>query len=296
MRMMVYGARAICLALICTLAHAAPIKVVASFSILGDLAHSIGGEHIELTTLVGANGDTHVYQPSPQDVRKVSEAQVLVLNGLGFEGWQMRLLQASRFKGVQIVASVGIQALLRNGIADPHAWHDPKRLMTYVRNIQAGLSKADPAHATLFASRADGLIAAIQQQDEQASKQFAALSATQRRAIVQHDSLAYLAQRYTLTLLPAQGISTESEPSARDIAQLVRQVRTSGIQAVFIESIANPRLMEQIGREAGLKPGGKLYTDALSAPGQGADHVVDMLRYNVSTLVSAMQANRASTR
>lgn len=280
---------------------AEPLAVTATFSLLGDLVKEVGGDKVKVTTLVGTDGDAHVYQPTPQDVQALSKAKVLVSNGLGFEGWLERLDQASGFKGEKIVASTGIKARElseaeeheaeghHHGAQDPHAWNDPQNVLIYVDNIAAGLGKADPENAALYGANAASYKAKVVSLDMHYKLEFAKLPAERRRAITSHDAFGYLAAAYHLTLLAPQGMSTEAEPSAAQVAKLIRQIRSDKIPAMFVENISDPRLIEQIARETKVKIGGKLYSDALSpAEGPAATYLA-FLDHNLSTLLAALK-------
>lgn len=289
---------------------AKPIPVTATFSILGDLVQQVGGDQVVVHSLVGPNGDAHVYQPSPQDVRTLSQSRLLVSNGLHFEGWLDRLAQASGFQGAEVVASQGIKARAmeeeehddhdhdaaephaghhhHDGL-DPHAWNDPENVIVYVRNIASGLSQLDPEHASQYQANAEAYVRQIKALDSEYRPRFAALSAQQRRAITSHDAFGYLAQAYDLSLLAPQGINTEAEASAADVAKLIRQIRQEKIKALFVENISDPRLIQQIARETGAQPGGSLYSDALSAADGEAPDTLSLLRHNLDTLLKAME-------
>ena len=286
----------------------AKVSVTATFSILGDLVQQVGGDQVSVSMLVGPNGDAHVYQPTPQDIRTLAQSKLLVSNGLGFEGWLERLDSASGFQGVKVVASQGIQPRHmaeeeeegseheheaeghhHHGGLDPHAWHDPANGLVYVDNIARGLSQVDPEHANLYQQNAARYKAQLQKLDADYRARFAQLPAERRRAITSHDAFGYLAQAYQLTLIGAQGLSTESEPSAAMIAGLIRQIRDEKIPALFIENISNPTLIQQIERETQARVGGELYSDALSPAGGGAATYQAMLEHNLSTLLAALE-------
>ena len=286
----------------------AKVPVTATFSILGDLVQQVGGDQVSVSMLVGPNGDAHVYQPTPQDIRTLAQSKLLVSNGLGFEGWLERLDSASGFQGVKVVASQGIQPRHmaeeeeegseheheaeghhHHGGLDPHAWNDPANVLVYVDNIVRGLSQVDPEHANLYQQNAARYKAQLQKLDADYRARFAQLPAERRRAITSHDAFGYLAQAYQLTLIGAQGLSTESEPSASMIAGLIRQIRDEKIPALFIENISNPTLIQQIERETQARVGGELYSDALSPAGGAAASYQAMLEHNLSTLLAALE-------
>lgn len=292
------------------LAQQAPpqkLRVIASFSILGDIVTQIGGEHVAVAILVPAMGDAHVYQPTPGDARSVASADLLVSNGLNFETWLDRLVAASGFKGRRVVASEGIRprkmkmgshddhdhgAAKGGGVDDPHLWHDLQRMQAYVATIAAGLAAADPAHAEDYRRRGAAYAAELKALDDWAATQFASLPVAYRKAITQHDAFGYLADRFQIEFLAPQGLTTDAEASAEAVGRLVRQIRRERVQALFFENIVNPRLIEQIAREAKVKVGGRLYSDALSPPGGEADSFVKMYRSNITRLVEAMQRDR----
>ena len=287
----------------------AKVPVTATFSILGDLVQQVGGDQVSVSTLVGPNGDAHVYQPTPQDIRTLAQSKLLVSNGLSFEGWLERLDTASGFKGVKVVASQGIQPHQmaeeeghehaaheheaeghhHHGSLDPHAWNDPANVLLYVDNIARGLSQVDPEHASLYQQNAARYKAQLQKLDADYRARFAKLPAERRRAITSHDAFGYLAQAYHLTLIGAQGLSTEAEPSAAMIAGLIRQIRDEKIPALFIENISNPNLIQQIERETDARVGGEPYSDALSPAGGEAATYLAMLEHNLSTLLAALE-------
>ncbi|MFZ4289767.1 metal ABC transporter solute-binding protein, Zn/Mn family [Variovorax sp. HJSM1_2] len=281
----------------------APMPVTASFSILADLTRVVGGERVEVQTLVAANQDAHVFEPSPVDAKKLLQARVLVSNGLGFEPWLGKLVKAVSYSGIQAVASKGVKAMAAegddhehghghdHGESDPHAWQDPTNVITYVRNISAALSQADPTGAPVYQANSAAYITQLRAFDTWAQAQFAALPEAKRRVITSHDAFGYFAKHYKLRFRAPQGISSEAEASAKDVAALVRQIKREKTKAVFFENMSNPKLITQLAAEAGVKLGPALYADALSAPGQPGATYLEMMRYNVNTLVAGMQQN-----
>ncbi|MBP0596556.1 metal ABC transporter substrate-binding protein [Herbaspirillum sp. LeCh32-8] len=287
------------------------IPVVASFSILGDIVANVGGERIAVTTLVGPDEDAHVFQPAPDDIKSVSRAKLVVVNGLGFEGWMERLAQSANYRGAIVTASAGIKARERaddeheghddhdhaghdhhhHGKDDPHAWQDPQNVVVYARNIAAALAKLDPAGAEVYKKNGEAYVAKVQELDQWAAQQFAQIPEAKRRVITSHDAFEYFGARYKVRFLAAQGVSTDSEPSAKQVASLIRQIKSEKIKALFFENMANPKLLQQIGREAGVSAGGKLYADALSKVGGPAPDYLSLMRYNVSQLLEKIRLN-----
>ena len=263
------------------------LKVVATFSILGELISEVGGERVDVTTFVAPDTDAHTYQPKPTDIRALATAKVLVSNGLGFEGWIDRLADAAGFKGTRIMASTGVAT---TG-TDPHCWQDVACTRIYVANIAAGLSTADPANAAFYRDRAqtyDGRLAVL---DGWIRGQIATVPEDRRKAITGHNSFRYFARAYGVTFESPRGYNTDSEPSARDMANLIRQVREQKIKALFIENMTNPVLVDEIAKDSGATVGPRLYSDALSKPGGPAPTYEAMMRHNVAALVAGMSKN-----
>ena len=279
------------------------LKVVASFTILADLVAAVGGERIELATLVGADKDAHTYQPTASDSRLVAGAQVLVINGLGFEPWADRLAAAASFRGRRVVATADVPRARHlagehhhdgkgaDAGADPHMWHDVALARRYVAAIARGLAEADPAGAGDYRRRAEAYDRRLADLDAWVRQQIATVPAAKRRVITGHDAFHYFARAYGVTFRAPQGLSTAQEASARDVARLIRQIRREGIRAIFIENMSNPKLIEQIAREAGGVVGPELFVDALSTPGGPADTYEKMFRHNVAALVAGMAKN-----
>ena len=290
--------RAIALAVLSpAIAHAAkPLKVVASFSILGDLVREVGGGRVQLVVLVGADQDTHVYQPKPSDLRAVAAADVLVTNGLGFEGWMDRMAEAAGFKGRRIVASDGVAPMTTDdGGTDPHAFQNVRHLMRYVANLRDGLTAADPAGADIYQRTAANYLDRLTKLDAAIRAAWAPIPRDRRRIITSHDALSYYGAEYGVTFLAPQGRSTESEPSAKELRGLIEQIRAQHVTALFIENISNGAILRQIARETGVKIGGTLFSDALSAPGGPAASYLDMMRSNTKAMAAATAAGGART-
>ena len=284
-----------------------PIPVVATFSILGDMVERIGGEHIALTTLVGPDGDSHVYQPTPKAARSVAESDVLFLNGLDFEGWLERLAEAASFDGAMVVATNGVVPIAfddhddhddekhddhaghDHGAFDPHAWQSLENAVIYANNIAAGLAQADPENAGDYYANRAAFVAEVEMLSADIEAMMKSLPADKRTVVTPHDAFGYFAAAYDLTFVAPQGMSTESEVSAGDVAALITQIREESISAVFIESITDNRMMKQIANETGAIIGGTLYSDALSAKSGPASTYLDMMRHNATTLFDALE-------
>jgi zinc/manganese transport system substrate-binding protein len=299
--MMMFGrlllAAALSFAVLPTSAQTRP-KIVATFSILGDLVAQVAGDRIDLAVLVGADTDAHTYQPKPTDARTLAAAQAMVSNGLGFEGWIDRLAEAAPFKGRPIVATTGVPTLEAPSLGhshvpgpDPHCWQDVSRVRRYIANIAAGLVEADPANAAHYHERARSYDQRLAELDLWIKAEIAKVPAGQRKAITGHDSFRYFAEAYGVQFRAPRGYNTDSEPSARDVAALIRLMREQKIKALFVENMTNPGLVEQIARESGAVVGPRLYSDALSAPGGPAPTYEAMMRHNVTALVAGMLKN-----
>jgi zinc/manganese transport system substrate-binding protein len=264
------------------------IDVVASFSILGDFAREVGGDRVAVTTLVGANSDVHVYTPSPSDAQKVSGAKLLIINGLGLEGWLPRLVQSSGGKAAIVTATTGIAPRRLGSDADPHAWQSVANAKIYVGNISDGLSRADPANASTYSANAAAYLAKLDALDAEVRQAVAQIPEARRKVISTHDAFGYFAAAYGIAFIAPQGVSTESEASARDIAAIITQVRSGKIPAVFLENISDPRLMRRIAAETGARVGGTLYSDSLTEEKGDAPTYIDMVRHNIRALTSAL--------
>lgn len=285
---------AIALALAAVLAGTIPaqakLRVVASFSILADLTARVGGPDADVNALVGPDGDAHVFEPRPQDAALVKDADVMVVNGLGFEGWFGRLVKAAGFAGKVVTASDGITLLTLEGADDPHGWQSPLNAIRYVANIRDGLCAAAPAQCDGFRARAAAYAAELEALDRDLAGRFGAVAADRRRIVTSHDAFGYLAQRYGITISSVQGVSTEAEASAGDVAGLIRQIKAEKARVIFVENISDPRLMDMIARETGAKLGGELYSDALSPADGPAPDYVSLMRHNAGLLLGAMTA------
>ena len=266
----------------------APLNVVASFSILGDFVKNVGGDHVAVTTLVGGDGDVHVYTPTPSDARKIADARLLVVNGFGLEGWLPRLLQAAGGKASIVTVTSGIAPLRLGSDADPHAWQSVANAEKYVANIRDALAAADPPDAEFFRQNAQAYLARLEALDGEVRQAVDQIPESRRKVISTHDAFGYFAARYGIAFIAPIGVSTEAEPSARDIAKIIAQVKAERIPAVFLERIGDPRLMRRISAETGARIGGTLYSDSLSDEKGEAPTYIDMVRHNIRTLTSAL--------
>jgi zinc/manganese transport system substrate-binding protein len=271
------------------------IKVVASFSILGDFVQNVGGGRIELATLVGPNGDAHVYSPTPADARKLSGAKLIVINGLGFEGWINRLIASAGSRTPTVVASERVQPRKLAGghqshghtASDPHAWQSVANAKIYAVNIRDGLSKADPAGRAAYEANAKTYIEKLDALASELREAVARIPSDRRRIVTTHDAFGYFSDAYGITFVPA-AIALEAAPSAGAVAKIIAQVKQQRIPALFLENVTDPRLMQQIARETGAKIGGMLFSDALSQPDGPAPTYIDMMRHNIRELSKAL--------
>lgn len=300
-----------------------PLRVVATFSILGDMVREVGGERVAVTTIVGRNSDTHNFEATPQDAKALLEARVLVLNGLDFEPWLPRLLEASGFKGQQVLASEGVavrrlgqatghdqsgdhdhdhkQAYTHDeghghshGDVDPHAWQDLSNGLRYVRNIAQGLIRADPRNARYYEGRAANYSARIEALDAEIKAALTAIAPERRRVISSHDAFGYFGAAYGIEFIPVSGLSNQAEPSARDVARIITLARESGVRGVFIENMSNPVMAKQIARESGALMGGTLYADALGPVDEPASTYLGMFSWNAGRLVYVLKKGAAA--
>ncbi len=277
------------------------LPVVASFSILGDLVANVGGDRVAVRSLVGPNGDAHVYSPSPADAKTLSEAKVVFTNGLGFEGWIGRLIKSSNTRAPNVVAAKGIKPRKvadahghshghSHGDGDPHAWQSVPNVKIYVGNIRDGLIAADPAGRAAYEANAGSYLAKLDALDREVRETIAKIPAERRKIITTHDAFGYFKDAYGVEFIAPQGVSTESEASARDVARLIQQIRKQKIPAVFLENVSDPRLLKRIADETGAKIGGTLYSDALTDEKGDAPTYIDLIRHNIRTLSAALMS------
>ncbi|MDB5848613.1 MAG: metal transporter substrate-binding protein [Rhodoferax sp.] len=277
---------------------AEPVPVTASFSILGDLVRVVGGDRVAVTTLVGPDEDAHVFEPKPTDAKTILKSKLLVTNGLGFEPWAQKLARSAGYKGATVVASNGVKARQMpkekdhaHAETDPHAWQDPTNTILYVRNISTALTQIDPEGAATFKANTDNYVRELESLDSWARQQIALLPADKRKVITSHDAFGYFAAHYGLRFLAPQGVSTDAEPSAKEVAALIRQIQREKIKAIFFENMSNPKLLAQLSKDAGVTLGAELYADALSKPGETGATYLLMMRHNITQLTAGMQQN-----
>ncbi|MGQ3674067.1 metal ABC transporter substrate-binding protein [Xanthobacter sp. TB0139] len=316
------------------LADDGKLPVVASFSILGDFVKEVGGARVDVTTIVGPNGDSHVYQPTPADAKKLSAAKLIFVNGLGFEGWMERLAKASGTKAPIIVATTGISPRKggedehehdghehddheahdkdhghdakagkhdehdhdddhkheghHHGGLDPHAWQSVANARIYVANIRDALIAADPDGKAIYTANAAAYDARLDALNTEVKQAIGNIPAERRRIITSHGAFGYFADAYGVAFISPEGVSTESEASAKDVARIIRQIREDKIPAVFIENVSDPRLMERVAKETGAKVGGALYSDALSDDKGPASTYIELIRFNTKALTNAL--------
>lgn len=287
-----------------TAGAAEKIRVVATFSVIGDMVANVAGDHVALTTIVGPDGDTELYAPTAADVPIIARARALFMNGLNddFESWLDNLLRQARFTGARIVVSRGARVLTaedehptggrpKAAMLDQHAWLDPRNGIVYVRNIADALARIDPANADDYHRRAAAYTQELRALDAWAHAELAAVPAARRRVLASHDSLQYFANAFAITMISVNGWTNKVEPSAADLAKLTAQIRQERVGALFLDSITDPRAMQRISNETGAVIGGTLYGDSLSKPGGPADTYIRMIRHDVATLKAGMLRN-----
>jgi zinc/manganese transport system substrate-binding protein len=286
------------------LAAADKPTVVATFSVLGDMVANVAGDHIDLVTIVGPNGDTELYQPTLADSRTIAGARIVFVNDLNdeFEPWLEPLLKQSGFTGTKVVVSRGAKTITAEEehpisgkeaapVIDQHAWLDPRNGIVYAKNIAQALERADPANAPDYRARAASYVKQLQSVDAWMRTEMTTVPVSKRRIIASHDSLQYLAKACGITLIAINGWTNKSEPSAAELARLARQIEVERVHALFLDSITDPRAMERIAKETGAVITGTLYGDALSAPGGEAGTYIEMIRHDVATLKAGMLKN-----
>lgn len=269
-----------------------PLRVVASFSILADLAREVGGDKVEVVSLVPINADPHVYEPLPSDIKKLNMADVVFVNGLGFEGWLQRLIKAAGFKGDVTVVSDHIHPRLvfeRTLIRDPHAWHSVPNAKIYVTNIRDAFIQKAPQWRDYFTQRAAVYLERLSALDGRIRRQIDEVPPPRRKIITAHDAFGYFGNTYGVQFLAPKGISTDAEAKVKNIVTLIEQIKKHNIKILFIENIADPKIIQQLSRETGATIGGTLYSDALSTPDGPASTYIRMIEYNIDLLIKGMK-------
>jgi zinc/manganese transport system substrate-binding protein len=293
------AAAALALATIATPAAAQDkVRVVGTFSIIADFARNVGGDAVEVSELVGPDSDAHVYAPSPADAKRLADAKLVLVNGLGFEGWLERLVKASGTKATVAVTTKGIKPRQMkedahghgHGRSDPHAWQSVANAKIYVANVRDALTAADPGRKATYEANAAAYLAKLDALESDVKATVATIPAERRKIITTHDSFGYFAGAYGVQFIAPQGVSTEAEVAAREVARIIRQVKTQKIPAVFMENVTDPRLMKRIAEETGAKIGGRLYSDALSAKDGPAASYIEMMRHNLKELRGALMS------
>jgi zinc/manganese transport system substrate-binding protein len=264
------------------------LNVVASFSILGDFVRNVGGESVNVAVLVGPDSDAHVYAPTPSDAKKVADAKLVFVNGLGFEGWLPRLVKSAGGKATVVTVTAGIAPLRFGSEADPHAWQSVANAKIYVANIRDALAAAAPGDAEGFKARAAVYLADLDALVREVREGIAKIPEGRRKVISTHNAFGYFAAAYGVEFIAPVGVSTESEASARDIAKIITQIRTARIPAVFLENITDPRLMGRISAETGARVGGTLYSDSLTGENGDSPTYIAMVRHNIKAMTSAL--------
>jgi zinc/manganese transport system substrate-binding protein len=279
-------------------ASARTLEAVASFSVLADMVRQVGGAHVHVVSLVPPNGDPHDYEPTPDDAKSLKQADVVFTSGLGLEGWFARLTKASGFAGTPVVASAGVKTRTMEedgrAVTDPHAWNSIANAETYVGNIAEALTKADPSDAADFKANADAYQGKLQALDAYARREIDAIPVVARKVLTTHDALGYFGEAYGVAFISPLGLSTDTEPSAAQVAAVITQIKAEHVGSYFFENSSDPRLVQQIAAATGARPGGELYVESLSPTDGPASTFADMFKSNVDRLVAGMKASPKS--
>ncbi len=272
-------------------ANDSSIRVVTSFSILEDLVKELGGQYVSVVNLVGRNSDAHMYQPKPSDAVAIAKADLVVFNGLGFEGWIPRLIKNSGYKNQQIIASRGVDAIKNGKEIDPHAWQSFHNIRLYIQNISQMLIQLRPQHVEALTKRQQKYLDSVSNLEQRLKKQFASIPPNKRIVVTSHDAFGYLGREFKIQFLAPLGLSLEVEASAEDVATIIDQIREQNVKALFVENINNPRLLELISAETNVTIGGRLYSDALSEVEGPASTYLKMMRYNIESLINRLNTH-----
>jgi len=266
-----------------------PIQVVTSFSILENLVQELGGERVQIINLVGRNSDAHIYQPKPSDAVAISKADLVVMNGLGFEGWITRLMDQQGYKNRRLIASHGVEVLKQDEETDPHAWQSFENINIYVENITKSLIEIQPQHKGEFIQRQSVYMKDVNVLRKEMLEKMNQIPLEKRRVITSHDAFGYLGKEFQIQFIAPVGLSTDAEPTAADVAAVIDQILQQKVKAMFVENISNPRLLQQISAETGVENGGALYSDALSETHEAAPTYLKMMRHNLEALAKELK-------
>jgi zinc/manganese transport system substrate-binding protein len=277
------------------------VVVTASFSILGDLVKVVGGDRVSVVTLVGPDEDAHVFEARPSDAKNLLKSKLFVINGLGFEPWAIKLAKSADYKGKYVIATTGVKGIKisaesehaedEHSEVDPHAWQNPENVVLYVRNIAAGLAMVDPTGASTYLANAKAYVIQLQALNTWAKENIGAIAPDKRKVITSHDAFGYLGEQYKIKFLAPQGGSTESAPSAKGVATIIKQIQREKIKAVFVENMSDPKLIVQLSKDVGVTVGATLYADALSGTDKPGATYLKMMRHNIMQLVAGMALN-----
>lgn len=270
-------------------------SVLAVETFLADIVRNVSGDRLLVDSLLPINSDPHSYQPSPGDIIKISKSNVLVINGAGIETFITPLLDNAGGTRLVVTASDGLTPLPDLGgthpEGDPHFWMDPSNVVRYVENIRDALIQADPQGQNIYTDNADAYINQLRTLDDWIADQVAQIPPGNRLLVTNHDSLAYFAARYGFTVVGSiiPSVSSESVPTASQLAGLIDQIRSTGARAIFIETGANTKLADQISAETSINLVTDLFTASISDPNGPAPTYIDMMKYNVGQIVNALK-------
>jgi ABC-type Zn uptake system ZnuABC Zn-binding protein ZnuA len=282
---------------------AGPLRVVSFSTVLTEIAEQVGGTHTKVSGLVLAGEDPHEYQPTPADLDQVSQANLVLLSGKHIEHYPDKVQQATGGKvdslsvGDQLPSlrmkpnpeeeKAGASAEQTATVEDPHWWHSIANVKKATAVVSDELVKLDPANQADYEKNAKSYLAKLDQLDKWARRKIAELPRNQRKLVTSHDAFQYFARDYGFTIYAIEGVSTDTEPSNRHVAELIDEIKKEGVKAIFLESTLNPKVTSEITRETGVRIGGTLYADGLGT--DPASTYDGMFRSNVSTIVDALR-------
>lgn len=267
------------------------IKIISSASMFTDMAKNIMTDDFEISTIVPVGGDPHKYNARPSDANKVSKADIVLVNGLTFEGWITELIENSGTKAKIVTLTEGITPISSLDYAnssDPHAWMDVSMSLTYIKNIKNALSEIKPEASDRINANYEKYSAQLKALDEEIKTKISSIPEAKRILITSHDAFQYYGARYGVRLEAIMGISTEAEAQTSDITRVSRVIKESKVPSVFVESTINPKMLKQIAKDNKVGIGGELFADSLDDPEKPAGTYVGMLRYNTNTIVDGL--------
>lgn len=271
--------------------------VVATASMMADMTKNIAGGMVNVECIVPIGGDPHLHEPTPRDAQMVNRADLIIKNGLTFEGWLDELIENSGTKAKTVRVTEGIQPIKSveyENSADPHAWMDANLGLAYIKNIKDALTELDPDNADIYAFNYGVYKTQLEDLDQYIKTEIQKIPAQKRVLITSHDAFQYYGRAYGIRLEAILGTSTDAEAQTSDIIRLNKVIKTSNVPALFVESTINPKLLKQLAKDNDIEIGGQLYADSIGDEASPAPTYIDMLKHNTNVIVKALSSESST--